>query len=57
MYKGGRLAMIKSVISAALFGLLATDITRWALEAFDKKQQSFFWRGRDDANGGSGMVA
>jgi hypothetical protein len=57
MYKGGRLAMIKSVISAALFGLLATDITRWALEAFDKMQQSFYWHGRDDANGGSGMVA
>jgi hypothetical protein len=56
--KQGRLILIKTVIAAKpIHQVLVEDAPVWMLEAIEKWQRSFFWAGKETANGGQCLVA
>lgn len=52
------MALIKVVLAAApIHTMLATELPKQVHEAIVGQQQSFFWGGQRDSNGGNCLVA
>ena len=56
--KAGRLVLVKVVLTVVpLYLLIALDLPKWVVKAIDKKRRGFLWKGHQQANGGSCLVA
>jgi hypothetical protein len=58
MMREGRLVYVQAVMTASVaYHLLALDVDPWFIKAVDNLRRGFFWAGKEDARGGSCMVA
>jgi hypothetical protein len=58
MNRAGRIIMVRFVLSAIpIYLLIAINVPKWFLKAIDKIRKGFLWKGREQANGGSCLVA
>jgi hypothetical protein len=50
----GRTAMVRFVLSAIpVYLLIAMNVPKWVIKAFDKVRRAFLWKGRKEVNGGN----
>ncbi|KAM0900496.1 hypothetical protein ACQ4PT_020623 [Festuca glaucescens] len=58
MTREGRVVYVQAVMTASVvYHLLALDVDPWFIKAVDKLCRGFLWAGKDDARGGSCVVA
>ena len=58
MAREGRLVLVKTVIAAKpIHHLLVAEAPLWVLEEINGWMRSFFWAGKEEANGGQCLVA
>jgi hypothetical protein len=54
MNLAGRIAWVRFVLSPiAIYVLIAINVPKWFIQAVDKIRRAFFWKGRENANGGN----
>lgn len=58
MNMAGRAVWVKFVLSALpIYVLIAINVPKWFIKAINKIRRGFFWKGRQDVNGGCCLVA
>lgn len=58
MNMAGRTTWVRFVLSAIpIHALIAINVPKWFIKAVDKLRRAFIWKGRDQVNGGSCLVA
>ncbi|CAM0882123.1 unnamed protein product [Alopecurus aequalis] len=56
--RDGRVAYVQAIMTASVvYQMMALDVEPWFIKAVDKLTRSFLWVGREDARGGSCLVA
>jgi len=54
----GRVTWVRYVLSAVpIYALIAISVPKWFIRAIDKIRRAFTWKGRQQVNGGSCLVA
>ena len=58
MNMAGRVTWVHFVLSAIpIYVLIAINVPQWFIKAIDKLRRAFTWKGRQQVNGGSCLVA
>jgi hypothetical protein len=58
MNMAGRTAWVRFVLSAIpIYALIAIKVPKWFIKAINKLRRAFLWKGRNQVNGGSCLVA
>lgn len=58
MNMAGRVTWVRFVLLAIpIYLMIAINLPKWFIKAEDKLRRAFLWKGRDQVNGGSCLVA
>jgi hypothetical protein len=58
MNMAGRVTWVRFVLSAIpIYVLIAINVAKWFIKAIEKLRRAFTWKGRQQVNGGSCLVA